>query len=854
MAPAPAAGACTSGHGAGEPVFWELRAATLPVGPLCASRGAAIFGPGRSTAPRALRLVTRRDSTVDIIRRRPAAAGLPTAAVHTQPEESPGRRWRLRAQMVPASRLLLIAAAAATAADSEAPASDEARAIRNVDCQAAMQRDCGVTSPKTPAACLVCMGAHNAELHAAGCRQANFSAFCHGAPTPPAPPSESSCGAAIRRYCNATGTVATCLLCAGEHEVPLNAAGCNQTSYSRYCSQFAPPGPPPPGPGPPPAPSPVATKECCSCIGVHGGLTKDYCKQHCAKQNSTCMACVAKAATNHSIHTCYNVCGCPRGKVWRCASLSFQQCEMNGHEDSTFEECFDTCGKTSSAPPPTAVVPFVPAVAAAGTAGASAAAPAAEQRPQGSRGHEGPAKCSPTARPPELCPGALPCPQCGQAACPCPPPPPPNSTCLAVGSAWCSHPDYSHCDELDRRDNSTSLARYDIAAGSPVRAWRCYSPLCFALNGSYVGGSSCDVCSRSLRLPEIVQQCTWKPPEPLPPPGPPPTTPPPPPAPSPPPPPGPLLPNSTCLAVGSAWCADPDYSHCDTGPHSLARYDIAAGSPVRAWRCYSPLCFALNGSYVGGSSCDVCSRSLRLPEIVQQCTWKPPEPPPTPPAPPPTPTPQPPAPPGPASKKCTASGSVWCADPGESHCPTDCTLARFDIAVGSPVRIWRCYSPECFNSPNGSYVNSSSCDVCSRPQLLAAVVKECKPVPPPPPPLPPCVDHRNCTPTYMTWYNSMGVMDDKNMVHTGANLVWSTNLTDLNVRVLPAACPCRALCIALACVTLLTLTVFLPARLSFCSASGRSPSFAACGRSRHSVPAPTACRYSTNRTAPARWG
>ena len=31
----------------------------------------------------------------------------------------------------------------------------------------------------------------------------------------------------------------------------------------------------------------------------------------------------------------------------------------------------------------------------------------------------------------------------------------------------------------------------------------------------------------------------------------------------------------------------------------------------------------------------------------------------------------------------------------------------------------------------------------------------------------------------MTWYNSAGVLDADNMLHTGANLVWSTNLTDL---------------------------------------------------------------------------
>ena len=61
----------------------------------------------------------------------------------------------------------------------------------------------------------------------------------------------------------------------------------------------------------------------------------------------------------------------------------------------------------------------------------------------------------------------------------------------------------------------------------------------------------------------------------------------------------------------------------------------------------------------------------------------------------------------------------------------------------------------------------------------------CKPPPPLPPPEAPCVHTHTCVPRWMTWYNSRtqtkdhGQIDDENMVNTGANLVWSTNLTDL---------------------------------------------------------------------------
>ena len=227
-----------------------------------------------------------------------------------------------------------------------------------------------------------------------------------------------------------------------------------------------------------------------------------------------------------------------------------------------------------------------------------------------------------------------------------------------------------------------------------------------------------------------------------------PVAPPPPPAASP-----------ECLAAGSRWCSNPAESHCDSNC-TLARFDVSDTDSEKQWRCFSPQCFDASGRYHSAVGCDVCSRDQLLADVVKQCME------PSPPAPPPP----------PASAKCLAAGSYWCSQPGESHCDADCTLARFDHGPGTPSKDWRCYSKQCFNS-SGQYHFDAGCDICSRGALLAAVVTACAPAPPPAPASTPGGNYTGRR--WMTWYNSAGVLDADNMLHTGANLVWSTNLTDL---------------------------------------------------------------------------
>jgi hypothetical protein len=63
-------------------------------------------------------------------------------------------------------------------------------------CALALLRDCGATRAKGgDAACMYCAGAHQAELHAAGCAPSAIAGFCSAAPAPPAPPPPVECSA-----------------------------------------------------------------------------------------------------------------------------------------------------------------------------------------------------------------------------------------------------------------------------------------------------------------------------------------------------------------------------------------------------------------------------------------------------------------------------------------------------------------------------------------------------------------------------------------------------------------------------------------------------------------------------------
>ena len=93
---------------------------------------------------------------------------------------------------------------------------------------------------------------------------------------------------------------------------------------------------------------------------------------------------------------------------------------------------------------------------------------------------------------------------------------------------------------------------------------------------------------------------------------------------------------------------------------------------------------------------------------------------------------------GNASALCIAAGSHWCGSPSESHCSSDCTLARFGLLPpGAPSKSWRCYSPKCFNGSGAFNHRAPGCNICT--SLLAQFMAKCKlhPPPPPPPPLPP---------------------------------------------------------------------------------------------------------------------
>ena len=134
---------------------------------------------------------------------------------------------------------------------------------------------------------------------------------------------------------------------------------------------------------------------------------------------------------------------------------------------------------------------------------------------------------------------------------------------------------------------------------------------------------------------------------------------------------------------------------------------------------------------------------------------------------------------GNASALCIAAGSHWCGSPSESHCSSDCTLARFGLLPpGAPSKSWRCYSPKCFNGSGTFNHRAPGCNICT--SLLAQFMAKCKlhPPPPPPPPLPPPGNYTGKR--WLTFYNSVAQIDAGNMVSINANLVWSTNLTDLN--------------------------------------------------------------------------
>eukprot|EP01050_Picozoa_sp_SAG11_P011321 SAG11_NODE_1191_length_5572_cov_1.714364_5_plen_295_part_00 len=83
-----------------------------------------------------------------------------------------------------------------------------------------------------------------------------LNATCVWGGSPPA------CIAALQSLCeNTTASEAKCLMCAGAHEAELTAAGCNKSSYTSFCHA------PTPGPGPGPGPSPVANKGGMHCNG-----------------------------------------------------------------------------------------------------------------------------------------------------------------------------------------------------------------------------------------------------------------------------------------------------------------------------------------------------------------------------------------------------------------------------------------------------------------------------------------------------------------------------------------------------------------------------------------------------------
>ena len=91
-----------------------------------------------------------------------------------------------------------------------------------------------------------------------------------------------------------------------------------------------------------------------------------------------------------------------------------------------------------------------------------------------------------------------------------------------------------------------------------------------------------------------------------------------------------------------------------------------AGAPSKSWRCYSPKCFdgASGAFHHNRTGCNICTSLLA--KFMDKCRLHPPPPPP-PPLPPPS---------GNASAQCITDGSYWCADSTQSHCPSDCTLAR----------------------------------------------------------------------------------------------------------------------------------------------------------------------------------
>ena len=78
----------------------------------------------------------------------------------------------------------------------------------------------------------------------------------------------TGCAPALLHACNTTrGNTAACMACAGAHQQPLHAAGCNATDFRHFCTGGPGPSPPPGPPTPPPAPGPTVN---CGAPETHG--------------------------------------------------------------------------------------------------------------------------------------------------------------------------------------------------------------------------------------------------------------------------------------------------------------------------------------------------------------------------------------------------------------------------------------------------------------------------------------------------------------------------------------------------------------------------------------------------------